>query len=343
MCYRLKLIYLAVHFFSLMNIADAQLVSKVGTTSAKFLTIPVGARATALGGAFTSISNDATAMYWNPSGIATLSSLEVTMSHTTWLADIVVNFGGVVVPLGSVWGAMGIHVTAMTMGEMEITTEEEPEGTGGTFRAGSYAIGISYARNLTDWFSIGGTVKYINETIWNSSASGFAVDLGTLLKTPIPDVRFGVSVSNFGEKLQMSGADLLVQKDIDEQKYGNNPAINAYLATDRFDLPLTLRTGLSADVIKRESHLLTLAVDAAYPNDNVEFIDLGLEYSFFDRQFSVRGGYRSLGNEEAEQRWSMGAGVQHTLLPGLTLRVDYAFQTFGRLRNIQKLDLSLQF
>jgi opacity protein-like surface antigen len=322
--------------------SSAQFVSKVGTTSAKFLTIPIGARATALGGAFSSISNDATALYWNPSGIATLSSFEVTTSYTSWLADIEVNFAGIVVPLGT-WGAMGIQVTAMTMGEMEITTEEEPEGTGGTFRAGSYAVGISYARNLTDWFSIGGTVKYINETIWNSSASGFAVDLGTLLKTPIPGVRFGVSVSNFGEKLQMSGADLLVQKDIDERIHGNNPAINAHLATDRFDLPLTLRTGVSADVIKTESDLLTLAVDAAYPNDNVEFMDLGLEYTFFDRQFSVRGGYRSLGNEEAEQRWSLGVGLQQALLPGLILRVDYAYQAFGRLRNIQKFDLSLQF
>jgi outer membrane autotransporter protein len=141
----------------------------------------------------------------------------------------------------------------------------------------------------------------------------------------------------------MSGADLLVQKDIDEQIHGNNPAINAYLATDRFDLPLTLRTGLSADVIKTESDMLTLAVDAAYPNDNVEFVDLGMEYAFFNRQFSVRGGYRSLGNEEAEQRWSLGVGLQHTLHPGLTFRLDYAFQTFGRLRNIQKFDLSLQF
>ena len=321
--------------------ANGQGLSKVGTTAAKFLTIPVGPRATALGGAFVAIANDATAMYWNPSGLTRVNYLEFTASHSFWLADIQYDYLGLVLPMGAA-GTAGFSVTAMTMGQMDITTEEEPEGTGGTFSAGSFAIGVSYARDLTDFFSIGGSVKYINESIWNSSATGLAVDLGTLFQTPIRGVRFGASISNFGGKLQMSGPDLLVQKDIDEQKYGNNPAISALLSTDQFDLPLILRIGIAADIINTEGSQLTLAVDASHPNDNVQSVSLGGEFAFLERTLFLRGGLRNLGNPESEERWVVGAGLEREVVSGLRLAFDYAYQSFGRLQSVHKLGVAIR-
>src|SRR5207247_1449775 len=100
-----------------------------------------------------------------------------------WVADINFNYADVVIPL-SQFGTVGIGFTSLSMEEMEVTTEDQPEGTGQFFPAGSFALTGSYARNLTDWFSIGGNVKYINERIWNSSATSFAVDIGTLFTTP---------------------------------------------------------------------------------------------------------------------------------------------------------------
>src|SRR5207247_11370948 len=107
----------------------SQEVTKVGTTAAKFLSIPVGARAVGMGGAFVAVANDASAMYWNPGGIAGLNKSEAIFTHANWVADININYGGVIIPVEGI-GTIGVNFTSMTMDEMERTTVEQPEGTG---------------------------------------------------------------------------------------------------------------------------------------------------------------------------------------------------------------------
>jgi opacity protein-like surface antigen len=321
--------------------AAAQKVTKVGTTSAKFLSIPVGAHAVGMGGAFVGIASDATAMYWNPAGLAHITQSEALFNHTAWIADIDFNWGGVVLPLGD-GGTLGVNVTTMTMAEMERTTEDQPEGTGQTFSAGSFAIGVSYAKNLTEWFAIGGSFRYINEHIWNSSATGFAVDIGTLFQTPFPGVRFGAGISNFGTKLRIGGDDLLVQKDISPNN-GNNANVNANLSTEGFDLPLILRIGVSYEPIATEDQNLLIAVDAAHPNDNAENVNVGLEYAVFQKIVAIRGGYRALGATDSEEQFTAGAGVRYAFADNLVVRFDYAFQKFGRLNNVHTFGVAIQY
>jgi long-subunit fatty acid transport protein len=321
--------------------AMAQKVTKVGTTAAKFLSIPVGARALGMGGAFVGVANDASAMYWNPAGMARATQAEVQLNHAAWLADIDFNWGGVLLPVGE-FGTVGISATSLSMAEMERTTEEQPEGTGQTFSAGSFALGISFAKNLTDWFSIGGTVRYVNEHIWNSNATGVAVDIGTLFTTPFDGLTFGAGISNFGTKLQMSGDDMLVQKDISPNN-GNNANVNANLSTESFDLPLTLRIGIAYQPIADEDQSLILAVDASHPNDNAENVSVGVEYSALQRILSIRGGYKALGNRDSEEQFTVGGGLRYGLTSDLIFRLDYAFERFGRLNNVHKFTVVLMY
>jgi long-subunit fatty acid transport protein len=321
--------------------AMAQKVTKVGTTAAKFLSIPVGARALGMGGAFVGVANDASAMYWNPAGMARATQAEVQLNHAAWLADIDFNWGGVLLPVGD-FGTVGVSATALSMAEMERTTEEQPEGTGQTFSAGSFALGISYAKNLTDWFSIGGTVRYVNEHIWNSNATGFAVDIGTMFTTPFDGLTFGAGISNFGTKLKMSGDDMLVQKDISPNN-GNNANVNASLSTESFDLPLTLRIGVAYQPIADEDQSLILAVDAAHPNDNAENVSVGFEYSALQRILSIRAGYKALGAKDSEEQFTVGGGLRYGLTSNLIFRLDYAFERFGRLSNVHKFTVVLMY
>jgi hypothetical protein len=332
-------ILIAAAFFSAE--ASAQKVTKVGTTAAKFLAIPVGARALGMGGAFVAVANDASAMYWNPAGMAGLFQSEAVFAHANWLADIDFNYGGVVVPMGDI-GMVGVNFTSLSMAEMERTTEDRPEGTGQFFSAGSFAIGVSYAKRLAEWFSIGGNVKYINEHIWNSSATGFAVDVGTLFTTPFPGVKFGVAISNFGTKMRITGDDLLVQEDITSNN-GNNPNINANLTTDAFDLPLNLRIGIAYQPISDEEKEVTLCVDAAHPNDNSESVSLGGEFSGFQRIISLRAGYKSLFAKSSEEEFTVGGGLRYEVSPGLITKFDYAFEKFGRLENVHKFTVGVLF
>ena len=340
--YRLDITLVVLILIGLPQLLQSQEVTKIGTTAAKILSIPVGSRALGMGGAFVSVADDATAMYWNPSGIARLERNEFIFMHSNWLADIRFDFVGLVFPLGTM-GTIGFNVTAMTMSEMDITTEYEPEGTGETFSAGSFVAGVSFARNLTDNFSIGGTAKYVSEKIWNSTASGLAVDIGTIFNTPFRGIRLGASISNFGQKMQIFGDDLLVQKDIDASQAGNNESVNAYLATDKFDLPLTMRIGASTELINSDFNRLILAVDALHPNDNTESVNIGGEFSTLRNIVSFRGGLKSIGMKDREEKFTVGIGFNYFLGEGRRIRVDYAYEQFIHLKDIHQFTLGIKF
>jgi hypothetical protein len=318
-----------------------QEVTKVGTTGGKFLSIPVGARAEGMGGAFVGLADDASAMYWNPAGIARLSQSEALFTHSEWIGDMAFNYGGVAIPIAGV-GTVGLNLTSLSMADMERTTEEQPEGTGEFFSAGSFAVGVSFGRNLTEWFSIGGTVKYLNEHIWNTSATGIAVDVGTLFTTPFTGLRFGAGISNFGQKLQMRGDDLLVLKDI-SSNHGNNPNTTANLSTDNFDLPLLLRIGVAYEPIASEDQHVTFVVDAVHPNDNSESVSMGTELSGIRNMVAVRAGYTALGQKDAEEQYTFGGGIKYSIDNNLVIRFDYAFQKFGILDNVHKFALGIIF
>ena len=191
------------------------------------------------------------------------------VNHSDWIADIAFDYFSLSIPLNKN-RFLGINVTSVTMGEMEVTRYGN-EDTGETFSASDNAFGLTYALNLTDRFSIGFNGKYIQQTIANNHANGLALDLGTLFDTPY-GFRLGTSISNFGPKMKMTGDDLLVAVDVDESIHGNNESVTGFLATDEFDLPLVLRVGISDDLNFGKIVRMTWALDTNSPNDNTSYI-----------------------------------------------------------------------
>ncbi len=329
--------------FVLVSTSLAQIgssLTKTGTTSAQFLKIGIGARAIGMGGAFNSVADDISSIYWNPAGLSRISGRgEATFNYVDWIMDIRYSFAAFALNLGNL-GTIGMQISSLAMGEMEVRTVEMPDGTGERFKAGGLMMGISYARQLTDRFAIGFNAKYVREYIWHEVAQGFALDFGTLYITPfLNGMRIGASMSNYGTKMQLTGRDLIIIYTVGGGT-GNN--INAFIQTDKFEMPLIFRVGLSNDFIKTESQRLTTAIDAIHPNDNTEYLNLGIEYSFKEI-FFLRGGYKSLFEKGGEQRYTFGAGLRYSVARGLALAVDYAYLDFGRLKNVQYLTLSVKF
>jgi len=338
-----------IKIFSLLVLFTAMLsaqefvsnVSKRGTTAAPFLSIGMGARALGMGGAFVAVADDQSAMYWNPAGIADLSGNRVVFDHTQWVADINYNYVGATVNLGSL-GTMGLNFTSSSVPDMRVTTVETPEGTGETFGVSDAAFGVTYALKLTDKFSIGFNPKFVYQKIWKMSATAIALDMGVKYVTPFKGITLGMSISNFGTKMQMGGASTPVLYDPDPLTSGNNGRIPADIRTEQWTLPLNFKVGIAYDVFSSGGNRLLLAVDASHPSDNYESVEVGGEYVINDFVF-LRGGYKSLFLTESEERYTLGFGIKQALIGNTQIMVDYAYQDFARLKNVQKFSVGVIF
>lgn len=323
------------------NHVFAQKVTKTGTTAAKFLSIGIGPRANAMGGAYSSVANDVSSMYWNPSGIANLNEVQTIFTYTNMFADLNVNYLGIAIPAGDI-GTFGFNVTAFNVGEMDVTTELLPEGTGERFNAASYAFGFSYARFITQDFTIGVNIKYIREDIFNSSAQGFGIDIGTIFNTPFYGVKFASSITNYGSKMKIEGEDLLIRHDSDPQRAGNNETLDAYYKTDEFELPLRLQIGLSRDFEFLNNQRFTIAIDAIHPNDNNQWVNAGGELSLFDNLFSLRAGYKGLFLKDNQEGLTLGVGIKYSF-ELFRISVDYSYQKYKYLDNIHSFGIIIGF
>jgi len=315
--------------------------AKVGTTTAPFLGISVTPRATSMGGAFVAVANDVSALYYNPGGLGRITGSQLLFSHTEWLMGTNFNWVGFGLNLDGT-NAIGACITQLDYGEEEVTTVDQPEGTGSKWGANDLAAALSYTRNLTDRFSIGGSVKYIQQKIYNESGSAFALDIGLLFTTQFKDMKLGMSISNFGTDLKFDGKDLLHRVDLDKDIIGHNETIVAKLKTESWPLPLFFRVGLAMDAVKTATTRFTVAVDAFRPSDNTEIINVGSEFSFNNWAF-LRAGYKSLFREDSEEGLTFGAGLNYRFGTAGTWSLDYCFMDFGLFESIHMFSVKFAF
>lgn len=337
------IIFIIISTLVISTFCFGQTFRKVGTSAAQFLKIGVGARALALGSAFGAVANDANTVYWNPAGMVNLNNISWTGSHTNWFADISHQYTALVIPMGNS-SALGLSATFITMGEEEITTEADPQGTGFFWNANDIAVGISYARWMTNRFAIGVTMKYISQKIYNESASTFAVDVGTYLKTGYKGVIIGMCFSNFGGSLQLHGRDLIREYDPNPDNT-LNASVDTRLHTQPWPLPVNFRVGVAIDImgagdrfVSSEDSRFTLAIDGTHPNDDSEKLNFGLEYAWQEMLF-VRFGYGT-GYDLIE--FAYGGGLKFNI-GGTTFVCDYALAPYGELDNVHHFTIGLEF
>jgi len=314
---------------------------KVGSTSMQFLKVMPSARATAVGEAYSVWATGAEAMFWNPAGVATVKNQEFSLTYIDWLFDTQQGAFSYALSLGDV-GAVGVQIQYVDFGVFEETTNQrpfisdpdQPGMTGRTFHPFSYLVGVTYARSLSDKFSVGLGVKYANESLFdgntvsamitqgafedvNTWAQGMLFDFGVRYNTGFRSVHIAASVQNFGSDVQYAKE--------------SNP------------VPLLFRFGVAADLIganallssDQENSRLSTAFDIFHPNDYAQQAHVGVEYEFASF-LALRAGYKL--NYDSEG-WTFGGGLKQAL-GGLKFSVDYSYGSLGTyLGGVQRLTL----
>ncbi|MBD3161144.1 MAG: PorV/PorQ family protein [Candidatus Eisenbacteria bacterium] len=296
------------------TLADAaQEFEKVGTIGGQFLKIGVGARATAMGSAFVSVADDATAIYWNPAGIARVYKNVVNVNHTSWLADISFTQAAYVFHVGFLPGTFAVNARSLYMDSQPVRTVFRPEGEGTSFDAGDVAFGVTYARSLTDKFSAGISMNYVQSTLADYEASAYTFDFGTLYDTGYRSLRIGMSMQNLGTRMEF----------ID----------------DSVKMPATFRVGMSMSVYEDASHRILSAAEFSHPPDNNERANWGVEYGFKEF-FFARAGY--LFQYDLE-RFAAGLGFKVPSSLNSEATVDYSYQDMSDLDAVHRVSIDFRF
>jgi hypothetical protein len=321
----------------------AQENQKLAQTGLKFLSIVSDARAAAMGEAMTSLEFGSSALFFNPAGMARMTSVfDVTASTNQWIADIKhYALSLAFSPAGGDYGVVGFSVQSVNYGDFYGTrvNPSSPQGYDdtGIFSLNALALGVGYARSLTDKFSIGGQVRWVHQDLGESVVPAYGVkqiidtagiahsvpdtsqtgqsnkrnplvfDFGLLFKTGIKSLTFGMSVRNFSAEL----------------KY----------AEEGFQAPLTFNLGISMNLMDLLDELpfeqsLLLCVDASHYRDHPEQVKFGLDNKLMD-VLSLRGGYAS---SNYESGFSFGVGLSK-----FGLAVDYSYTPFGVFDKVQRL------
>ncbi len=279
---------LTLGLLGLAGHAAAGGLDRMGTAGAQELRIPVGAASIAIGGSAVALGNGIGNMYYNPASLAGVDNAEAIVSYSTYLADSKVNYGAVSTKLGSA-GNIALSIKVLNIGDIIVTTEDAPDGTGEILNPTYSVFGLTYGRRMTDRVSLGFTANYVNERIAQTTAAGFAGDLGVQYDTGWRGLRFGFAMKNIGPNMTFSGPNF-------EQRFtlpGDDPSAGPHvvqLESTSFELPSYLQIGVSYDVGVAEKQHATIYGTFQGNNFSTDEYRLGAEY-LLGEHLALRGGY----------------------------------------------------
>lgn len=271
---------------------------RVGISTLTFLKSDVSPRSMALSGANLTLSADGMSAFHNTALMAQNERIHVAVTNLSIGAGAQQSWISTIVPLKNSYSAVALNINYFSTGAMEVRTEFQPQGTGEIFYANQMAIGLAYAKKLSDRFSFGANVKYVREQLAQYHNNTVAADLGFLYSTDVKDFKFGIVVQNFGGNSSLNGDNMAVS-------YNRNA-----VSLDPYSVPTVFRLGASAKPYSVGNNSILLAVQLEHPNDNSENIRLGVEYDF-KSLFFLRTGYKI--NVKGEHLPTLGFGFKPKL------------------------------
>jgi hypothetical protein len=311
----------------------------------EFLKIPVGARAVGMGGAFTAVADDATALWWNPAGMIYLPYREVIPQHAEKFGKLVNHdYLGVVLPLGgptSQQSALGVGLVRMAVDDIPVTPRPGDLVSGVDFqdygRDGDvYIIDPDGSQGDGKWQP---GERILNLNLYRASSADMAMLLSyarqngrhwafggnvKFIRQSIPDTIPGRHVTSFGAGLDVG----LLYMPMDAATIGItvHDLTTTWLSwsngTRELVVP-TLDTGVAFNFFPADRHALTWAADLGWGFEGRKLdseiklgrvtadVRTGLEY-WYKGTFALRTGANA-------KDLTFGAGVRYR-----HLGVDYA-------------------
>lgn len=340
------LLAMCVLLFSIQVFAGTS--KRTGTAGALELLIPVGSVGTALGGANLATASGIEAIHWNPAGLAAeIEAASVLVSHMKYIADINVNYVAGKFKPGQ-FGALGFSIKTLDFGDIAVTTNESPDGTGEQFSPTFLTFGLTYSKMMTDRINFGTTVKLVSENIMRESATGIAFDFGLQYRTGI-GLNFGIALKNLGPNMKFDGGDLEVfTKDISRRP--DSEGENLRIPLQNFELPTSFEIAVSYAASLGENNSLTMM--GAFMNNNFALDEyrVAAEYNFHNFVF-LRGSYVFAYDSDADKFrtadsdnfiWgpALGAGVNFDIGKNLNFSFDYAYRVTKLFDNNQWFTLA---
>jgi hypothetical protein len=330
--------------------------TQYGTVAAEFLLLGAGARGTALGGAYSALATDVTALYYNPAGVAQIGRPGAMVSSYSYLADTRYTWFGAAFPMSGGSRSVGVSLGSFGFSEQPVTTVENPDGDGRVYKVNQTFVAGSYAQNFSDRFSAGLSVKYIQDKLGTVTAGTFAVDFGTNFHALVGSrpLRAAFVISNLGGTLEHNGSDLDVTvfrtPPLGTVDVPQEPS-QASLKTKDFGLPVMFRVSVALDLVAQANNRVTLLSEFSQPNNTKPGAGMGLEWSAMNLgnsgfSLAARGSYTIQPDNDLEfsnnagftTAESTGAFTSDGLAVGggvgfsrgnFKLGFDYAFRDFG--------------
>ncbi|MFA6318965.1 MAG: PorV/PorQ family protein [Elusimicrobiota bacterium] len=285
-----------------------------GGETAQFLKIGVGARAVGLGGAYTAVGEDVTAMAWNPGGLASMEKREVGAMYADLVAETRYSFLGYGHP--TKYGTFGAGLIYMGQGSLD--GRDSQGRTSGGFTASDMAFGVSYARTVLPKLGLGLNAKLVRVNIGSDTGYAAAFDLGSrygMGRVGPGSLSLGLAVQNLG------------------------PGIT--LLSESSQLPLTLASGVGYQL----PFGLTVGLDFRNrPYSGSSEVSLGSELAL-GSQLALRMGYASThglisGAYKTSELMGLAAGFG---VKALGMSLDYSMTPLGGLGNSHRVSLGSRF
>lgn len=361
-----KFLFALLFFAVLVPVSQAQ----VGITSVPFLQIEPDSRASGMGNTGVALANNASAVFWNPAGLAGQRGSQVSITHSQWLpkfnADLFYDYlvgrhhvDGI--------GTFGAHITYLNLGEQQRTTNEDPTGENlNRFNSYEFSIGISYGFDISKNWSLGTGLRYIRSSLFEGTVGGESVSPGS---------SFGVDLAALYQSnpFKFAGKEATLNAGLNLSNIG--PGLSYTEDGEKDPLPTVLRFGwaFTTNLDRDGIHSLTLANDiskvmaressssleaifkswGSYERETAQgtatlstfqqfMVGTGLEY-WYDDLFAVRTGYYFEDPNNGDRRFiTLGAGIRYDFV-GIDFSYIYTLEEEHPLANTTRFGLLLNF